>query len=248
MRERRNARRARDPAQQKTTINLAHVQSLHETRPTASILALVVPCYHPRRNPAIPDKPTTVAAYLASLPDDRRAAISAVRDVILKAKDKDIAEGIQYGMIGYFIPHSVFPAGYHCDPKVALPYIGMGNQKNGVSIYMHFLYAAGNADGDTELTRWFQDAWAKTGKKLDMGKACLRFKTIDDLALDVLAEAIRRVPSKKYIEHYTAVLDGQKSRKPAAKTATKTATKPAAKPAKKAAKKATSKVTKKSAK
>ena len=196
------------------------------------------------------DKPTTVAAYLAALPADRREAISAVRDVILKAKDKDIAEGIQYGMIGYFIPHSVFPAGYHCDPKVALPYIGMGNQKSGISIYMHFLYTVGNPDGDTELTRWFKDAWAKTGKKLDMGKACLRFKNLDDLALDVLAEAIRRVPSKKYIESYQSILDGQKSRKPAQKPAQKAATKSApakkaaAKPAKTAAKKSSKKAAK----
>lgn len=191
------------------------------------------------------DKPTTVAAYLAALPADRREAISAVRDVILKAKDKDIAEGIQYGMIGYFVPHAVFPAGYHCDPKVALPYIGMGNQKSGISIYMHFLYTVGNPDGDTELTRWFKDAWAKTGKKLDMGKACLRFKKLDDLALDVLAEAIRRVPSKKYIESYQSILDGQKSRKPAAKAPAKKA---AAKPVKPAAKKSSKKVTKKAAK
>lgn len=193
----------------------------------------------------MPEKPTTVAAYLAALPADRREAISAVRDVILKAKDKDIAEGIQYGMIGYFIPHSVFPAGYHCDPKVALPYIGMGNQKSGISIYMHFLYTVGNPDGDTELTRWFKDAWAKTGKKLDMGKACLRFKNLDDLALDVLAEAIRRVPSKKYIESYQSILDGQKSRKPAGKAPAKKA---AAKPAKPAAKKPAKKTTKKAAK
>src|SRR3954471_4659686 len=148
-------------------------------------------------------KAATVAEYLASLPDDRRKAIETVRAVILANLDKDYEEGMQYGMIGYYVPHRVFPAGYHCDPKQGLPFAALASQKNHMSVYLMGLYC-GCTDGvgDTSLVRWFKDAWAKAGKKLDQGRACTRFKKIDDLALDVLGEAIRRMPAKKYIEVY----------------------------------------------
>jgi hypothetical protein len=139
-------------------------------------------------------KATTVAQYLAELPEDRRKAIEAVRQVVLKNLDKDYEEGIQYGMIGYFVPHRVYPAGYHCDPKQPLPFAALASQKNHMSLYLMCVY------GQSGHASWFQQEWAKTGKKLDMGKSCVRFKKIDDLALDVIGEAIRRVPAKKYIE------------------------------------------------
>jgi hypothetical protein len=145
-------------------------------------------------------KATTVAQYLAELPEDRRKAIEAVRQVVLKNLDKDYEEGIQYGMIGYYVPHRVYPPGYHCDPKQPLPFAGLGSQKNHMALYLMCTY------GDTAHLSWFQDAWAKTGKKLDMGKSCVRFKKLDDLALDVIGEAIKRVPAKKYIEHCEAAL------------------------------------------
>jgi hypothetical protein len=140
------------------------------------------------------DQATTVEQYLSGLPEDRRKALEAVRQVLLENLDKDYEEGMQYGMIGYYVPHRVYPAGYHCDPKQPLPFAGLASQKNHMSLYLMCTY------GDSELSRWFRDAWAKTGKKLDMGKSCVRFKRLDDLALDVIAEAIRRVPAKKYIE------------------------------------------------
>src|SRR5882757_8407340 len=102
-------------------------------------------------------KATTVKAYLESLPEDRRAAIAGVRKVIMANLDKDYAEGMQYGMIGYAVPHSVFPAGYHCDPKQPLPFMGLASQKGHMSLYMMCLY--GNAP---ERER-FEKAWAKTG-------------------------------------------------------------------------------------
>jgi hypothetical protein len=138
-------------------------------------------------------KATTVEEYLAGLPDDRRQAIEAVRAVILENLDKDYEEGMQYGMIGYYVPHSVYPAGYHCDPRQPLPFAGLASQKNYNSLYLMCVYGA------TEHSQWFREAWAKTGKKLDMGKACVRFKRLEDLALDAIGEAIRRVPAKKYI-------------------------------------------------
>jgi hypothetical protein len=179
-------------------------------------------------------KAATVAEYLASLPVDRRAAIEAVRKVILKNVDKDIEEGMQYGMIGYYVPYRVFPAGYHCDPKQPLPYAGLASQKGSMSLYMMSLYVGTGADH----VKWFTAAWAKTGKKLDMGKSCIRFKKVEDLALDVIAEAFRRIPAKAYIARYEAVLAGTKRRsagKPAKKAVAKKTTK---KSAKKAAKRA----------
>lgn len=188
-------------------------------------------------------KAATVAEYLAALPEDRRAIIQALREVIRKNLDKDFAEGMQYGMIGYFVPHSVFPAGYHCDPKQPLPYAGLASQKQACSLYMMALYTGGGPAHD-HLT-WFQSAWAdavKAGraKKLDMGKACIRFKTLEDIPLDVIAEAFRRVPARTYIERYTSGLltRGAAATKTAAKKApASTAKKAAPKPAKKAAKK-----------
>ena len=175
-------------------------------------------------------KATTVDAYLAELPDDRRASIEAVRKVILANLDKGFEEGMQYGMIGYYVPHHIYPAGYHCDPKQPLGFAGLASQKNYMSLYMMSVY------GDSALATWFQSEWKKTGKKLDMGKSCIRFKKAEDLAMDVIGEAIRRQPLKKYIEVYEAVLATTK--KPA-KGAKKTPVKAA--PGKKAAAAKTSK-------
>ncbi len=143
---------------------------------------------------------TTVEQYLESLPAERRGVIEAVRAAILQNLDTDYEEGIQYGMISYHVPHRIFPAGYHCDPTKALPYAGLAAQKNHLSLHLMFVY------GSDEQREWFCQAWEKTGKKLDMGKACIRFKTLDDVPLDVIGEAIRRVPAKGYIAHYEALL------------------------------------------
>ncbi len=147
-------------------------------------------------------KATTVEQYLAELPADRRAALEAVRKIILKSVDrKKVEEGMQYGMIGFYVPHRVFPDGYHCDPKQPLPYIGLASQKNHMSLYMMAIYE--NSDD----AHAFESAWAKTGKKLDMGKCCIRFKKLEDLALDVIADTIRKTPIEVYIARYVAIRD-----------------------------------------
>ena len=130
-------------------------------------------------------KAATVVAYLAELPEDRRKALEAIRKVIRKNLDKDYEERMQYGMIGYCVPHRVFPAGYHCDPKQPLPFAGLASQKNYMSLYLMCVY--GN-EGERE---WFHEQWTKSGKKLDMGKACVRFKKLEDVPLDVIGEAQR---------------------------------------------------------
>jgi hypothetical protein len=141
-------------------------------------------------------KAATVKEYLASLPDDRRAAIEAVRKVILANLDKDYEEGMQYGMIGYSVPHRVYPPGYHTDPKQPLPFAALASQKNHMAFYLMGL------NGDPTLAKWFEKAWKDTGRKLDVGKSCIRFKKLDDLALDVIGEALHRLPARKYIEIY----------------------------------------------
>jgi len=184
-------------------------------------------------------KATTVEAYLKELPEDRRKALEAIRKVFKKNLGKGYEEGMQYGMIGYFVPHSVYPDGYHCDPKQPLPFAGLASQKNHMSMYMMCIYGI-DEHRDRFIKGWEAAAAEGRARKLDMGKACIRFKKLEDVPLDVVGEAIKRVPVKTYIEHYESVIKQSGARKPAAKKATKkAAAKPAAK--KTAAKKATGK-------
>ncbi len=186
-------------------------------------------------------KAQTVKQYLADLPDDRREALQTIRAVILKNLPKGYEEGMQYGMIGYYVPHSVYPPGYHCDPKQPLPFAGLASQKNHMSIHLMSLYS------DPEQAAWFRGAWAKSGKKLDMGKSCVRFKRIDDVPLKVIGEAIRRVPAKKYIERYESVIQsaGKPARKASARKNRTTAT--AGQPARKLTRKRSGKTSSKTA-
>jgi hypothetical protein len=171
----------------------------------------------------VQSKATTVDLYLAELSADRRASIQVVRQVILSNLDQGYEEGMQYGMIGYYVPHSLYPSGYHCDPRQPLPFVCLASQKNYLSLYMMSVY------GDSELARWFQAAWKKTGKKLDMGKSCIRFKRPEDLALDVIGEAIRRQPVAKHIEFYEKTIAINKTAKrPVKKPVRQAAKRPAA--------------------
>jgi len=147
-------------------------------------------------------KAQTVEQYLAELPPDRRAALSALRAVILANIDPLYVEGMGYGMAGYSVPHSIYPPGYHCNPKLPLPFAGFASQKHYMSLYLCGLYTQFDDGAASGATRWFREAWAKTGKKLDMGKGCVRFKSLDDLALDVIAESFRRLPAKTFIAYY----------------------------------------------
>ena len=164
-------------------------------------------------------KATTVAKYLAELPAERRRVIKAVRNVILKHLPKGYEEGMQYGMIGYFVSHSVYPSGYHCDPQQPLPFATPAPQKNNMSVYPMCIY--GNAEHDA----WFRQAWKATGKKLNMGKSCVRFKKLDDIPLKIIGQAIRRVPVKKFIAHYEAAINDAGRKHAGKRTAKKTAKK-----------------------
>lgn len=146
----------------------------------------------------------TIEEYFAALPPERADTLRQVRDVILKNLPEGYEEGMQYNMIGYYVPHSLFPAGYHCDPRQPLNFMALGNQKNHMALYMMCLY------GDPVMMAKFQDDVKASGKKLDMGKACLRFKKLDDLALDVLGELIAKVTPEAYVSGYLALLAKQK--------------------------------------
>lgn len=154
-------------------------------------------------------KATTVSKYLAELPVDRRKAVKAVREVILKNLPAGYAEVMANGAIGYVVPHSIYPPGYHCDPKQPLPFAGLASQKNHIGIYLMCIYS------DPDHEAWFREAWTKTGKKLDMGKSCVRFKKIEDVPLEVIGQAIKKVPVKKFVERYESII------KPRAKPARK---------------------------
>lgn len=140
----------------------------------------------------------TVEEYLASLPEDRREALSAVRDAINAKLPPGYEEGMQYGAIGWFVPHSTFPSGYHCNPKEPLPFVGLANQKNHMGVYLFCLYM------DEAHMAWFHEAYQASGKKMDMGKSCLRFKKLEDLAVDVVAESISRIPVDEFVANYSA--------------------------------------------
>jgi uncharacterized protein YdhG (YjbR/CyaY superfamily) len=143
-------------------------------------------------------KATTVAAYLAELPGERRAELETVLKVIRANLAEGFEEGMQYGMIGWFVPHRLYPQGYHCNPDEPLPFAHLASQKNHLALYLMCLYT-----DSAEMER-FRQRWAATGKKLDMGKACIRFKRATELALDVIGETFARVTVEKFVEHYEA--------------------------------------------
>lgn len=150
----------------------------------------------------MPAEPASPKAYLDGLPEDRRRVVRAIRTTIRKNLNPGFKEGIQYGMIGYFVPHSVYPAGYHCDPKQPLPFASLASQKNHIGIYLFCLYS------DPDGMERFVKAWKATGKRLDMGKSCVRVKTLEDVPLEVLGRAIKRVSVEKYVAAYEAGLSG----------------------------------------
>jgi hypothetical protein len=153
---------------------------------------------------------STVTEYLAALPPDRREALKEVRRGINRALPAGYEEGIQFGMISWFVPLSTYPAGYGGNKKVALPLISVASQKSYMALHMICFH------GQPALREWFTVQYAKSGKKLDMGQGCLRFKTLPELALDVVAKTIARLPVEKYTAGYQAMRDamGKEKGKP----------------------------------
>jgi hypothetical protein len=141
----------------------------------------------------------TVAEYLAGLPEDRRVALTAIREVILANLPVGFEEWISYGMIGYVVPHRLYPKGYPCDPKLPLPFANLASQKNHMALHLMSVY------GDPAVEQWFRKAWLATGKRLDMGKACVRFKRLEDVPLQVVGQIIARVSVADYIKRFESL-------------------------------------------
>ncbi|MCO4834411.1 MAG: DUF1801 domain-containing protein [Acidimicrobiaceae bacterium] len=138
----------------------------------------------------------TVEDYLSGLPDDRRVAIAEVRDTIVANLPDGIVETMAWGMIAYQVPLEVFPDTYNKKP---LLYAALASQKNYMAVYLHSIYMN---EGQAE---WFKDAYIETGKRLDMGKSCVRFKTIDQLPVDLIGQAIAKVTLDEFLGYYRAV-------------------------------------------
>jgi hypothetical protein len=150
---------------------------------------------------------STVTEYLAALPAVRREALNEVRRGINRALPPGYKEGIQFGMISWFVPLSTYPAGYGSNKKEPLPLISLASMKNYMALHMICFY------GQPALREWFTAQYAKSGKKLDMGQGCLRFKTLPELALDVVEKTLARLPVKEYVAGYQAARDAMGRKK-----------------------------------
>ena len=142
-------------------------------------------------------KAASVDQYVNELPEDRREAIHQLRSIINKNLPKGFSEGMGYGMMGWSVPHSKYPAGYHCDPKQPLPFLGLASQKNAISLYNMGIYA------DPELLKWFVDEYPKHSKtKLDMGKSCIRFKKPEQIPYALIGELAKKMNPDQWIALY----------------------------------------------
>ncbi len=143
----------------------------------------------------------TSAEYIASLPEDRKAAMSKLRNVINKNLPKGFEETMGYGMIGWVVPFKTYPAGYHCDPKMPLPFISLASQKNYIALYHMGLYS------NKKLLEWFTSEWKKREpKKLDMGKSCIRFKKVDEIPFELIGKLATKMTPKQWIETYESTM------------------------------------------
>ena len=144
---------------------------------------------------------TTPDQYISELPEDRKIAIEQLRKIVLDNLPAGFKEVMSYGMLGYCVPHEIYPNGYHCNPKDPLPFFAMASQKNSINIYHMMLYA------DKELHDWFVAEYPKYSKsKLDMGKSCIRFKKTADIPYDLIGELMSKVTLDQWIERYESTL------------------------------------------
>ena len=142
-------------------------------------------------------KEPTPSAYVDSLPNERKEAMAELRKVILKNIPKGFKEEMNYGMIGYVVPHSLYKDGYHCDPKLPLPFMNIASQKNFIAVYHMGIYA------DKKLLDWFTTEFSKHSKaKLDMGKSCIRFKKPEHIPFKLIGELASKMTTNDWIAVY----------------------------------------------
>lgn len=154
----------------------------------------------------------TVKEILISVPAERAEPFNKLHDVIVKNLPKGFEPAISYGGLGYVIPHSLYPAGYHCKPSEPLPFAGIASQKDSINLYHMGIYA------DPKLQKWFVSEYPKHSKqKLDMGKSCIRFKQLDDIPYKLIGELMKKMSAREWIEKYESALKPKKVAKPKAK-------------------------------
>ncbi|WP_299430351.1 DUF1801 domain-containing protein [uncultured Maribacter sp.] len=140
---------------------------------------------------------TTPEEYIEGLPEDRKEAVSKIRTILKSTLPKGFLECISYKMLGYVVPHTIYPDGYHCNPKLPLPFINLASQKNFIALYHNGIYA------DYNLYNWFVEEYPKHCKrKLDMGKSCIRFKYIDDIPYGLIEELAGKITPENWIFLY----------------------------------------------
>lgn len=146
-------------------------------------------------------KATSPEDYINQVPKERHNALKKLRKVIKDNLPKGFEEGIQYGMIGYYVPHSIYPDGYHCTPKEPLPFMSFASQKNSINLYSSGIYSK------KEIHDWFVSEYPKHCKrKLDMGKSCVRFKNIDEIPFELIAELSKKLTVHEWIDIYETAI------------------------------------------
>ena len=140
---------------------------------------------------------STPNQYIAELPEDRKEVMQQLRETVKKNLPKGFEEAMQYGMISYVVPHSIYPDGYHCKPTDALPFLSIASQKNHIAFYHMGVYSK------PELLKWFTSEYPKHANgKLDMGKSCIRFKNPKNIPFDLLGELTTKISVAEWIEMY----------------------------------------------
>ncbi|MBC8256931.1 MAG: DUF1801 domain-containing protein [Candidatus Marinimicrobia bacterium] len=153
-------------------------------------------------------KTKTILEYISQLPEDRKPPISKLRNVINQNIDKGFSEEINYGMIGWVVPHSLYPDGYHCDPKLPLPFLNIASQKHFVAVYHMGIYAS------PKLLKWFIREYPKhCSTKLDMGKSCIRFKKLESIPCDLIGELASKMSAEEWIQLYESNVKDSRKRK-----------------------------------
>ena len=151
---------------------------------------------------------TNVKEFMDSLPDDRKKAITQIRKAINKNIPKGFKESIAYNSIAWSVPHSSYPPGYHCDPSKPLMLMCLSSTKSGLSLHHMGLYGSG------PLMKWFAGEWPKhSSKKLDMGKACIRFKRAEDVPLELIGELATKLSPQEWVETYERALSRSRTAK-----------------------------------
>ena len=142
-------------------------------------------------------KASSPEEYIKLLPEERKEPVKKLRQIILDNLPKGMEEQMSCGMLGFVIPHSIYPDGYHCDPKLPLPFMNLASQKNFIALYHMGTYAK------NDLLVWFTEEYdKKCNYKLDMGKSCVRFKKMDDIPYDLIAELVQKMSTKEWISIY----------------------------------------------